>query len=517
MKKRAAISLLLCLCVLLSCLALPVSALPFSLTEPVEQTEETTVPPTDPAQSGDAQTTMPESELTSSAARLPFGRASIQMGCRTLDGMMPLAGSERRLATSQGVFAYEVNSGTVIYSYNPDVKLSPGTLSKIVTAMVVIENCKLDEIVTCSEGIQSKVPGSSQKVHLKSNEELTVEDLLHCLLLQSANDAAVALAEHVAGTTKAYLDQMNQWVKKIGCTNTELGNISGLDTAVSYTTARDMARIMTEASKNETFVRISGTAKYTVPATNLAEERKLVTTNYMIDNSIIPQFLDDRVKSGLASYSEASGANLACSAEYKKMNLVCVVLGAMREFDSEQTWKATSYGNFDEMQQLLDYIYKGFKVNRILYDGQALGQFSVIGGECDVVGQPRISCDTVLPVDCSMDNLYMEYTAVHGGYTAPIEKGEMIATVAIKYRNSYVAEAEIYAMNPVIRKEDSKVSIRSTAVKSDNNMEGISGFMGSVGVLVAGGFGLYLVYNTYRRMRQRVQRQRRRASRRRSY
>lgn len=510
MKKQILISLMLCTAVLLSCFRMSVSAFSLDDIETVPVQQETV------AQQG-AAAPGGEMNLTSSVSHLPFGQASILQGCRTIDGMMPLAGSERRLATAQGVFAYEVNTDTVIYSYNPDVKLSTGTLSKIVTALVAIENCELDEIVTCSEGIQSKVPGSSQKVNLKSLEELTAEDLLHCLLLHSANDAAVALAEHVAGTTNAYLELMNQWAKKHGCVNTEFGNISGLDTAVSYTTARDMARIMAEASKNETFVKISGTIKYTVPATNLAEERKLTTTNYMLDNTIIPQFLDTNVKAGLASYSEGSGAGMACMAEYKNMKIVCVVLGALRVFDAEQTWKATNYGNFNEMQELLEYIYSGFKVNHILYDGQALNQFSVIGGESDVVGQPYINYDTVLPVDCSMDNLYMEYTAVQGGYTAPIKKGDMIATVAIKYRNSYVAEAEIYAMNNVLKADNSDVAVRSTAVKADNDMEGILGFLGAAGVLIAGAFGLYIVYNAYRRARRRAQRRRRRESRRRSY
>ena len=510
MKKRSVISLILCAVMLCGSLAIPVSA--FSLddiqTVPVEQE---TVAPESAAPSADGM------NLTSSVSHLPFGQASILQGCRTIDGMMPLAGSERRLATSQGVFAYEVETETVIYSYNPDVKLSTGTLSKIVTALVAIENCELDEVVTCSEGIQSKVPGSSQKVNLKSLEELSVEDLLHCLLMHSANDAAVALAEHVAGTTNAYLELMNQWAKKHGCVNTEFGNISGLDTAVSYTTARDMARIMAEASKNETFVKISGTIKYTVPATNLAEERALQTTNYMLDNTIIPQFLDTNVKAGLASYSEGSGAGLACIAEYKNMKIVCVVLGALRVFDEEQTWKATNYGNFNEMQELLEYVYSGFKVNHILYDGQALNQFSVIGGESDVIGQPYINYDTVLPVDCSMDNLYFKYNAVQGGYTAPIKKGDMIATVAITYRNSCVAEAEIYAMNNVVKADDSDVSVRSNAVKADSDMEGVLGFFGAAGVLIAGGFGLYIAYNAYRRARRRAQHRRRRESRRRSY
>lgn len=509
MKKRTAISLLLCAAMVIGCLALPVSALSDQMLETVAVTEETA--PSQP------QTSSNVAIQSGSVSQLPFGQASILEGCRTIDGMKPLAGSERRLATSQAAFAYEANSGTVIYSYNPDVKLATGTLSKIVTALVAIENCEMDEIVTCSEGIQSKVPGSSQKVNLKSLEKLTVEDLLHCLLLQSANDAAVALAEHVAGTTTAYVELMNQWAKKHGCVNTEFGNISGLDTAVSYTTARDMARIMTEASKNAEFVRISGTIKYTVPATEMAEERKLVTTNYMIDNTNIPQFLDTKVKAGLASTTDASGSSIAVMAEHNNMKLICVTMGALRTYDAEESWRVESYGNFNEMQELLEYLYSGFKVNRILYDGQALNQFTVIGGESDVVGGPYVGYDTVLPIDCSMDNLYMQYNAVQGGYTAPIKKGEMIATVAITYRNSCVAEAEIYALNDVVKAEDSGVAIRSTAVKAENNMDGVLGFVGTAGILIAGGFGLYLLYNAYRRAKKRVQRRRRRASRRRSY
>ncbi len=509
MKKRSILSLLICAALFIGCFAVPVSALSDQMLETVAVTEET-VPA---ASQGTAEVTVQGGTVS----HLPFGQASILEGCRTIDGMKPLAGSERRLATSQAAFAFEANSGTVIYSYNPDVKLATGTLSKIVTALVAIENCEMDEIVTCSEGIQSKVPGSSQKVNLKSLEELTVEDLLHCLLLQSANDAAVALAEHVAGTTNAYVELMNQWAKKHGCTSTEFGNISGLDTAVSYTTARDMTRIMTEASKNTEFVRISGTIKYTVPATNMAEERPLVTTNYMIDNTNIPQFLDTKVKAGLASTTDASGSSIAIMAEHNNMKLICVTMGALRTYDEEESWRVESYGNFNEMQELLEYLYAGFKVNRILYDGQALNQFTVIGGESDVVGGPYVGYDTVLPVDCSMDNLYMQYNAVQGGYTAPIKKGEMIATVAITYRNSCVAEAEIYALNDVVKAEDSGVSIRSTAVKADNDMDGLLGFVGTAGILIAGAFGLYLLYNGYRRARKRVQRRRRRASRRRSY
>ena len=509
MKKTRWISILLCLSIFLNCFAVATAAF-----QEVPQTVYQEVP-----QTVSQEASVPEETKADPFAMpdLPFGEKSIKRGCRTLDGMQPLAGMDRMLATSQAVFAYEANTETVIYAYNPDTKVSPGTLAKIVTALIVIENCELDEIVTCAEGIQSKVPGSSQKVNLKSLEKLTVEDLLHCLLLQSANDAAVALAEHVAGTTKSFVELMNRKAKLLGCTNTEFGNISGLDTAVSYSTARDMARIMTAASKNETFMKISGTLKYTVPETNMAKARTFNTTNYMLDNTIIPQFLDTKVKGGLASATDASGASMTVVAEHNDMKLVCVVLGALRTYDEEESWKVKNYGNFDEMQELLDYLYRGFKVNQVLFDRQSLSQFSVINGECDVVGMPYVNYSTALPVSCNMDNLYMEYKVVGGSLQAPVREGEMIATVAVKYRNSYVAEAEIYAMSNVKESDNTGVTIRSIAQKGQSDMDGVLGFLGAMAILVVGGFGVYIAYNSYRRAQRRIQRRRRRESRRRSY
>ena len=139
----------------------------------------------------EAETTLTEPAATEQTAavqleELPFGTVCIQKGCRTINGMMPLAGSEKKLETAQSVFLYETNSNTVVYAYNPDLKLHTGTLAKIVMALIVAENCGMDDIVTVTEGIQSYVPAGVNKVQsesLKSNEEIKVKDLLYSLLL----------------------------------------------------------------------------------------------------------------------------------------------------------------------------------------------------------------------------------------------------------------------------------------------------------------------------------------------
>lgn len=473
------------------------------------------------AEAGTMQTNPTETEqaLTPLTEELPFGTVCVQKGCRTINGMAPLAGSEKKLETAQSVFLYETNSDTVVYAYNPDLKLHPGTLAKIVMALIVVENCGMDDLVTVTEGIQSYVPAGVNKVQsesLKSNEEIKVRDLLYSLLLINANDAAVALAHHVSGTTAAFLELMNKRVKQMGCTNTEFGNVSGLYTAVSNSTARDMARIVMEAIKNENFKEIFGAKSYQIPDTNMVQGRKeFKTQNYMIDDSTLQDFYDGRVTGGFASYYESYGASIVCTAEYKNMNFVAVILGATRTF-AENGWQPVNYGNFNEMSSLLEYAFNSFKINRIIYEDMALSTFKVNGGECNAVGQANVNVDSVVPVNAQMKNIQMNYKAVGGGLSAPIKKDQLIATLEVVYRTSVLAEVEVYAMSDVKPADKTGVTIRSTAVEGSKAPSGFLSTLGTICVIVLGVAIAYMTFNAYMRTRIRARRKKRRSQRRRS-
>ena len=501
MKKSRLLLILLCLVLLVQ---------PMCLTGYAAQTQSSET------ETAAAQETTGE---TTPKVNATFGNVCIVNGCRTIDGMVSLMGGEYTCPTARGVFVFEKNTGTVVYSHNPDLKMSPGTLIKVVTALVAIENCDLDEVVTAKEAIQSRVPGSAQRMspQLKSGEEMTVEDLLHSLLLDSANDAAVALAEHVAGTTEAYKQMMNERVQRIGCTNTEFGNISGIDNVTHYSTARDMARIILEATSNETFARIWGTEQYTIPATNMTEEeRKITTENYLISDLVLQQFKDPRVNGGLAAYHADTGAGLVCTTDYKDMELVCVILGATREYMEEPSWMVKSYGNFNEMNDLVQYIYDNCKVNRVIYEGQALRDFSVANGESSVVGQPTVSIDSVLKKDTQLNNLNFKYTVTGGGLNAPVAQDQKIATVEVWFRNSCLMEAELFAMSDVKRRDESGVTIHGTTGNGKEAGTSAGEIVSLVCILFLVPLTIYLVYNNVRRAMARKQRRRRRTNRRRS-
>ena len=506
MKKFACLSLILVL--LMQSLTLPVSATMTLDTTPIDQYDQT-----------EPTGAIAEATQESQNVKIPFGRVCIQQGCRTIEGMMPLGGNERKLDTALGVFVYETNSDTVIYSHNPDVKLSPGTLAKLVTALLAVELCELDEVITVNTNNISRLPAGSQNEDIRNGEQFTVEQLLYCLILHGANDAAVVLSEHISGSMQGFTVLMNERVKKMGCTSTEFGNVHGLDNATSWTTARDMTRIMQAAYENEKLAKILGETYYEIPETETTAARKLITTNYLIDTRTVTKYYDSRVKGGLASYSAASDASIACVAASGKLNVVCVVLCATRVFNTQPglTWQALNYGNFDEMVDLLEYVFNTYKVSQILYDGQALYQFPVAEGESKVVGQPKVNISTVLPADVQMDNLIMNYSAVDGKLTAPIKKDDMIATVEVWYRNSCIAEAELFAMGDVKNVDDTGVTFLNEAMGTGNKISGFWGFLSTAGILMLGAAGLYIGYNTFRRAQRRAQRRRRRAERRRSW
>ena len=497
MKKFSSLSILLSLLLLMQCLLVPVSAT--SVTDAAAYEEGTA-----------AESALIPVETEEAA----FGTVAVQKGCRTINGLSPLAGSDPRLATAQSVFLYESTTDTVVYAYNPDTQVHPGSLAKILLCMIVLENCEMEDNVTVTEGIQSYIPAGAHNIKLKSNEVMTVGDLLHAVIMQNANDAAVALAHHVAGTTGDFLTLMNNRAKQLGCTNTEFGNISGLYTAQSLSTGRDMAKILKEAMKNDDFKEIMKTQTYTIEATEMMEERSFNTQNYFIYDRDLQDFYDDRVTGGMQSYHEDTGASIVCTAEYRGMTYIAVVLGAVRTF-AENGWMPLNYGNFNEMSELLEYGFSQFKVNRIIYDGMSLSQFVVNGAESYVVGEARVDIDSVVPNSAQMNNLQMNYKIVDGGLRAPIKEDQLIATLEVQYRNSVLAEVEVFAVSAVKSADNTGVTIRSTAVRSDSDSSGVLSVIGIICIIILGLAAAYLGFNAYMRSKMRSRRKKRRAARRR--
>lgn len=371
---------------------------------------------------------------------------SVLSGCHSVDASVALSDDGRLTETAEAVILYELNSDTMLYTYNPDEKIYPTSMVKLMTVLVALENGELEAQVTVTRSALNSVAIGSVSAGLKSGEVLTLEDLLYCTMIASANDAAAVVAEHIAGSQDAFVQLMNEKAAALGCKNTHYTNASGLHEEETYTTARDICRITEAALENEQFKTIFETVSYTVPATNKSDApRELKTTNNMALSG--NKYYDERVTGGKTGATDKGGRCLTVTARSGDMDLLCIVMGAKATYETEVS--ISKYGSFEECKELLDYAFSGFSYRQVFFDGQSISQYPVQGGANQVVTQPAASASTVLPNQLDESLLRWVYTQKDTALTAPVEKGQSIGSVQVWYGEKCLAQTDMVAMNAV--------------------------------------------------------------------
>ena len=182
--------------------------------------------------------------------------------------------------TSDTGILMDADTGVVLYNKGADEQRYPASITKIMTLLVAVENSTMDEKVTFTETGVRNVTADSSNIGTQVGEVLTMEDCLYALIIQSANDVAAQIAEHVGGTEQAFIDMMNQRAQEIGCTNTHFANSSGLPDDNHYSSARDMALIFREGLKNDTFRKVIGTPDYIIQPTNMNSQQRILHTHH---------------------------------------------------------------------------------------------------------------------------------------------------------------------------------------------------------------------------------------------
>lgn len=245
----------------------------------------------------------------------------------------------------------DVDSGRVLYEHNADAKMLIASTTKIMTALVAIEEGDLSQTVKVSREA-AYTEGSS--MYLKEGEELTLETLLYGLMLCSGNDAAVAIAQAVSGSVEDFAERMNAKAAELGMTGSSFANPNGLDDEKHYSTARDMARLACAAVNNETLVRIASTKSITIGGRTMTNHNKLLS---WVDGCI-------GLKTG---YTQAAGRTLVSCAERNGQRLVAVTL------QDGNDWA--------DHQSLYDYGFSAYPAESGAVLGKTVGTAQVQGGE----------------------------------------------------------------------------------------------------------------------------------------
>lgn len=324
----------------------------------------------------------------------------------------------------------------------------PASLTKIMTAIIVIENCNLDDVATVSYDAVMDIPFGYVTANLQIGEELTVEQLLNVLMVGSSNDAAVVLAEHVSGSIDDFSKLMNDKAKELGCQNTNFVNPNGEHDENHYSTAYDLAIIARYAMQNDTFRSIVSKTFYQLPPTNKydKDDRYFTTTNYLLvknNNSRTDNYYYKYATGIKTGFTTPAGNCLVASAKKDNFELLSVVLGGGQTDDGLSQRYLDTISLFDYGYD--NYVFKGLakkdniiqtvKIKNATKNTKQLE--AVIGNDIYALIKKENKDSSVLP-----------QVELNNNLKAPITKGDVIGSV--KYTAEGVDyEADLLANNDV--------------------------------------------------------------------
>ncbi len=333
---------------------------------------------------------------------------------------------------SPNAIVIEMNTGAVLYEKNSDEVRYPASITKIMTTMLALEYCDLDEIVTFSKNAVYKNEGNTSHIARDVGEEMTMEQCLYAVMLASANECAYAVAEHVGqklgGDYQTFIDLMNAKAAELGCTNTHFNNANGLPDSEHWTSARDMALIAAAAYQNETFRIICGTKKYQIPPTNKHDDITYLVNHHKLlhrykDSNVVYEYCTG----GKTGYTDAARFTLVSYAEKDGLSLVCVVM------------HTSSSAEWNDTRELFDYCFQNFKPFSIEENETAVLNNEVNKGVMNSYGS-YVALDKssyiVLPATASFSDAVCTLVDVEGS-------GRTIAKMQYSYGEHDVGSVDI--------------------------------------------------------------------------
>ena len=345
----------------------------------------------------------------------------------------------------------DADSGQILYETdNIDDQIAPASTTKIMTCILALEKSSLDDVVT----VGSEGDWSNSKYSLlgtKNGEEIVMKDLLYGMMLVSGNDAACAVAVHVAGSVEAFVQMMNDKAEELGMTNTHFANPHGTDDEEHYVTARDMATLTLYAVQNEDFMDIVGTESYDMPATNANSARTVDNTNHLLNPDEEEYYY--RYATGIKTGSTPNaGKCLVASATKDDMNLICLIYGDETEYGSERWSTAEELFNwgFDE--------FKTVKLS-VLLDNTEQAQLQVNNYAASDENDGILVFDTpdvyVTAAESVIQDIIDGTDSVQISYStdsieAPVTEGEVLGTVTY---SSAATGDEIYSGDLIASRE----------------------------------------------------------------
>ena len=336
---------------------------------------------------------------------------------------------------------YCADTDEVVWEKNPHNKMEPASITKLLTCLIAVEKLDLDKEVTITEDIEIIEP---TEMGVYAGEVVSIRELIYGALLPSGNDAAVALAVAVSGSEAEFSKLMNERAKEIGCKNSNFVTASGLEDANHYSCASDLVLITQEALSNDFIREVCGTAKHTVPATNMSAPRKLENSNVFLYGKTFDiggvEIKVDKYKGVIGGKTGSLAldyATLSTVLEYDGMEVYCVILGS------------TLYDRFSDMKEAMDFakkciskyvvFEKGNEFDKVKLKGGAINKVMAVAAQEGFVNLPEGASETLVSTKCVYtDDLY-----------APITKGQKIGVAELYIADDLVSKVDLVAKEDI--------------------------------------------------------------------
>ena len=413
---------------------------------------------------------------------------------------------------AEGGIIMDKDSGAVLFGQNIHLPYAPASITKLLTALVVVENSKLDEMVTFSDTAMNSVdPDSGNKQSLVTGDQLTVEDCLYLLLLQSSNQTANALAEHVAGSIEGFVQMMNDRMAQFGCTESHFANPSGLTDENQYVSAYDMALIAREAFSNESLLTIDSAKSWKIGPTTNNPDGVTIRMEHRLINAEDPQsqYYCEGVIAGKTGYTLAAGNTLVTLAQRGDTSLISVIL------------KGTQPQYYLDSKELLEFGFANFtnwnisqnETDYVTGDGVTIGEEMYPASDLSLDEQAVITLPNGASFDDADQTLVTDLAQDH--------PDGALALVEYSYNERKVGDAWLYsdtllAKDTAVQETQSETTTEAPTVEEKpverGNLPDVLPI--ALGVLVviaaAGGVAAFVLHVKHERERERLARIQRR-------
>ena len=349
----------------------------------------------------------------------------------------------------------DANYDEILYEVGGHDKVYPASITKVMTALLTLEAIESGKLTAQTQitasATAATIPKGSSTANIKAGEVLTVEQLLYCLLLPSANEAAQILAETVGGDIDTFVGMMNDKAKELGCENTHFANPHGFHDPDHYTTPYDITLFMKAAMEYNLFQKIVTSPNYTIPATNLSEQRTVRNTNALTSNWTYTGYLYTPGTGGKTGSTDEAGKCLVETAKNGDTYLISVVMGEPETITLADG--SEKVAQFYDTIQLLNWGFENFQRTVISEDSEVVAKVNVtLSTQSDqVMVRPSGSIARTLPKDVKVDEMEKVINLFNDTVEAPVEQGQVLGTMVLKYQGEEYGTLDLIADSSVER------------------------------------------------------------------